>query len=100
MGPLLILIQAQIYCGPRCLKGFLTNIDNIDGTTEATLESAIDSLANLVTVGTVTTGVWSATSIAVNKGGTGLTSSSTAGYIPVSNGSGFVMQAIDGGTYS
>jgi hypothetical protein len=78
----------------------LTNIDNIDSTTEATLESAIDSLANLVTVGTITTGVWSGTSIAVNKGGTGLTSSSTSGFIPVSNGTGFVMQAIDGGTYS
>ena len=78
----------------------LTNIDNIDSTTEATLESAIDSLANLVTVGTITTGVWSGTSIAVNKGGTGLTSSGTSGFIPVSNGTGFVMQAIDGGTYS
>ena len=78
----------------------LTNIDNIDATTEATLENAIDSLANLTTVGAVTSGTWEATSIAVNKGGTGLTSSGTSGFIPVSNGSGFVMQAIDGGTYS
>jgi len=78
----------------------LTNIDNIDSTTEATFENAIDSLSNLTTTGTITTGVWSATSIAVNKGGTGLTSAGTSGFIPVSNGSGFVMQAIDGGTYS
>jgi hypothetical protein len=78
----------------------LTNIDNIDATTEATFESALDSLPNLTTTGTITTGVWSATSIAVNRGGTGLTSSGTSGFIPVSNGSGFVMQAIDGGTYS
>ena len=28
------------------------------------------------------------------------TSSGTSGFIPVSNGTGFVMQAIDGGTYS
>ena len=78
----------------------LTNIDNIDSTTEATFENAIDSLSNLTTIGTITTGVWSATSIAVNKGGTGLSSAGTSGFIPVSNGSGFVMQAIDGGTYS
>ena len=78
----------------------LTNIDNIDATTEATLENAIDSLANLVTVGTITSGTWEGTAIAVNKGGTGLTAAGTSGFIPVSNGSAWVMQAIDGGTYS
>jgi len=78
----------------------LTNIDNIDATTEATLENAIDSLANLTTVGAVTSGTWEATSIAVNKGGTGLTAAGSSGFIPVSNGSAWVMQAIDGGTYS
>jgi len=34
----------------------LQNIDAIDATTETTLESAIDSLANLTTVGTLTSG--------------------------------------------
>jgi hypothetical protein len=78
----------------------LTNIDQIDATTETTLENAIDSLANLVTVGTIGTGVWEGTAIAINKGGTGLTAAGASGYIPVSNGSAWVMQAIDGGTYS
>ena len=78
----------------------LQNIDVIDATTEATIEAAIDTLSNLTTVGTVTSGTWQGTTIAVNQGGTGLTSSGTSGFIPVSNGSGFVMQAIDGGTYS
>ncbi len=78
----------------------LTNIDDIDATTEATFENAIDSLSNLVTVGTITSGTWEGTAIAVNKGGTGLTAAGTSGYIPVSNGSAWVMQAIDGGTYS
>ena len=84
----------------------LQNIDTLDATTEATIEAAIDTLsnltsaANLVTVGTIGTGVWQGTTIAVNQGGTGLTSSGSSGQIPVSNGSGFVMQAIDGGTYS
>ena len=78
----------------------LQNVDAIDATTEATLENAIDSLANLVTVGTITSGTWEGTAIAVNKGGTGLTAAGTSGFIPVSNGSAWVMQAIDGGTYS
>ena len=78
----------------------LTNIDDIDATTEATFENAIDSLSNLTTTGTITSGTWEGTAIAVNKGGTGLTSVGTSGFIPVSNGSSFVMQAIDGGTYS
>lgn len=44
----------------------LSNIDALDATTEATIEAAIDTLANLtaaaalVTVGTVTTGTWGA----------------------------------------
>ena len=78
----------------------LTNIDGIDATTESTFETAIDSLTNLTAVGEIVTGTWSATAIAVNKGGTGLTSVGSSGQIPVSNGSAFVMQDIDGGTYS
>jgi hypothetical protein len=78
----------------------LTNIDAIDATTEATIESAIDTLSNLTSVGTISTGVWQGTSIAVAQGGTGLTAAGTSGFIPVSNGSAWVMQAIDGGTYS
>ena len=78
----------------------LTNIDEIDATTEATLEQAIDTLSNLTSVGTIATGVWEGTAIGVSKGGTGLTAAGTAGFIPVSNGSAWVMQAIDGGTYS
>ncbi len=84
----------------------LQNIDALDATTEATIESAIDTLGNLTsasalaTVGTITSGTWQGTTVAVDQGGTGLTSASTSGYVMVSNGSGFVMQAIDGGTYS
>ena len=78
----------------------LTNIDGIDSTTESTFETAIDSLTNLTAVGEITTGTWSATAIAINKGGTGLTSVGSSGQILVSNGSTFVFQDIDGGTYS
>src|SRR3990167_4162299 len=50
----------------------LNAIDAIDATTESTFESAIDSLTNLTAVGTLTTGTWNATDVAVGAGGTGL----------------------------
>ena len=78
----------------------LQNVDAIDATTETTLEAAIDSLANLTQVGTIAAGTWNATPITSAYGGTGLTSHGSSGQILVSTGSGFVMQSIDGGTYS
>ena len=36
----------------------LNNIDALDATTEATIETAIDTLSNLTTVGTIGTGTW------------------------------------------
>ena len=69
----------------------LQNVDGIDATTENTLEAAIDTLSNLVTVGTIGSGTWQGTAIGTAYGGTGLTSHGS---------SGFVMQSIDGGTYS
>jgi len=78
----------------------LTNIDALDATTEATIEAAIDTLSNLTTVGTIGSGTWEGTTVAVAQGGTALTAASTSGFVMTSNGSGFVMQSIDGGTYS
>lgn len=78
----------------------LQNIDAIDNTTETTLEAAIDSLTNLTKVGTVTVGTWNSDVISATYGGTGLSSPGSSGHILTSTGSGFVMQAIDGGTYS
>ena len=78
----------------------LQNIDAIDATTETTLEAAIDTLTNLTQVGTIAAGTWQGTPITSAYGGTGLTSHGSTGQILVSTGSGFVMQSIDGGTYS
>ena len=78
----------------------LQNVDALDATTEATIEAAIDTLSNLTTVGTIGSGTWEGTTVAVGQGGTGLTASSTAGYVMTSTGSAFTMQAIDGGTFS
>lgn len=57
----------------------LSNVDALDATTEATIEGAIDTLANLTsasslaTVGTITSGTWQGTTVAVAQGGTGAT---------------------------
>jgi len=63
-------------------------------------QTAITTLSNLVTVGTLTGGVWNADTIGTAYGGTGLTSVGSSGQILVSNGSALVYQNIDGGTYS
>ena len=78
----------------------LQNIDALDATTEATIEAAIDTLSNLTSIGTIGTGVWQGTTVAVGYGGTGLTSVGTSGKVLVSNGSANVYQDIDGGTFS
>ncbi|MBI4185459.1 hypothetical protein HY524_00200 [Candidatus Berkelbacteria bacterium] len=63
----------------------LQNVDALDATTESTVESAIDTLANLTaasslaSVGTITTGVWNAGALTSSGGisGTTLTATST-----------------------
>ena len=45
------------------------------------LEASYTGNTNLVTVGTLTTGTWNATTIATNKGGTGLTSFTSGGAV-------------------
>ena len=61
-----------------------TTAGNITATTNTTLTS----LSNLATVGTITSGVWSGTAVAVEKGGTGLTSAGSIGKVLTSTGSG------------
>jgi hypothetical protein len=41
----------------------IQNIDALDATTETTVEAAIDTLSNLVSVGTIGTGIWQGTAI-------------------------------------
>jgi len=61
-----------------------TTAGNITATTNTTLTS----LSSLATVGTITSGVWSGTAVAVEKGGTGLTAAGTSGQVLTSTGSG------------
>jgi hypothetical protein len=61
-----------------------TTAGNITATTNTTLTS----LSNLATVGTITSGVWSGTAVAIQKGGTGLSVTGTANQVLTSTGSG------------
>jgi len=61
-----------------------TTAGNITATTNTTLKS----LSNLATVGTITSGVWSGTAVAIAKGGTGLTKAGTSGQVLTSTASG------------
>jgi hypothetical protein len=61
-----------------------TTAGNITATTNTTLTS----LSSLATVGTITSGVWSGTAVAVEKGGTGLTAAGTNGQVLTSTNAG------------
>ena len=58
------------------------------GNITATTNTTLISLSNLATVGTITSGVWSGTAVAISKGGTGLTAAGTNGQVLTSTGSG------------
>jgi len=57
--------------------------------TGTTLKSTVTG-SSLTSVGTITSGVWSGTAVAVGKGGTGLTSVGTNGQVLSSNGTSMV----------
>jgi hypothetical protein len=82
------------------LKATLEGNATTATTVTQAAQTAITTLSNLVSVGTITGGAWNATAIAPAYGGTGLTSPGSSGQIAVSTGSGFIMQHLDGGTYS
>jgi hypothetical protein len=48
------------------------------GNISATSNSTLTSLANLTTIGTISSGIWSGTTIALNNGGTGATNAADA----------------------
>ena len=77
------------------------NINGVafDGSTDITVTAAANTLtgttlasnvitSSLTTVGTITSGIWSGTTIAIEKGGTGLTAIPTSGQIDIGTGSG------------
>ncbi len=66
------------------LAATATSAGNITATSNTTLTS----LSSLTGVGTITTGTWSGTAVAIAKGGTGLTATGTDGQILTSTNTG------------
>jgi hypothetical protein len=60
----------------------------IAGNITATTNTSLISLSNLSTVGVITTGIWSSTTIDIAHGGTGLTSAGLAGQTITTSSSG------------
>lgn len=54
-------------------SAFLTLLDGVSSAALTAALAAFTGSANIVTLGTIATGVWNATAIGVTKGGTGLT---------------------------
>jgi hypothetical protein len=74
-----------------------TTAENITATSNTTLTT----LSNLTSVGTITTGTWSGTAVAIEKGGTGLTSAGNNGQVLTSTDSGtLTWTTIDASTLS
>jgi hypothetical protein len=69
-GHVVFAESTAVKCGSNAILSdssgtmTLSNIDALDATTEATIESAIDTLSNLTSVGTISTGTWQGTAIA------------------------------------
>ena len=62
----------------NALNATTASLATIAGNITATANTTLTSLSNLATVGTITTGIWSATTIALEKGGTGAITASAA----------------------
>lgn len=84
------LIAGTDYLAPNGTASSLTNFpifnqnttgnaatSTLAGNISATTNTTLSSLPNLNTTGTIISGIWSATTIPVNKGGTGATSLSS-----------------------
>lgn len=82
-------LASNLYGG---LVSNATHTGDVSGSTilsiTASSNSTLTSLPNLASVGTITSGVWSGTAVAVGKGGTGLTAAGTNGQVLTSTVSG------------
>jgi len=85
-NPGLISTGAQTIAGAKNFSSDVTATNFLGNATTATTagnitatsNTSLTSLANLATVGTITAGTWSATEVAIAKGGTGATTASGA----------------------
>jgi len=72
----------------------VTNGDGVSGNPTIDIASTYVGQTSITTVGTIATGTWSATEIAVGKGGTGLTAAPTNGQLLIGNGTGYTLATL------
>jgi hypothetical protein len=70
--------------GSTTAAGFTTE-GNISGSVSQAIQTGITTTANLTTVGTISSGTWQGTTIAVNQGGTGVTTKTGTGNVVLSS---------------
>jgi hypothetical protein len=96
--------SAATLTTPRAINGV-----NFDGSVAITVTAAAGTLSgttlnstvvtsSLTSVGTITAGIWTGTTISVANGGTGITTVPTNGQIPIGNGSTYTAAAITSGS--
>lgn len=95
----------QITAGNGLTKSGNTLDVQVDGSTldivndALQIKSTYTGQTSIITLGTIATGTWSATTIAVNKGGTGLASTPTSGQLLIGNSSnGYTLGTLTAGT--
>ena len=74
---------------------FIGNVTgNLTGTVLTATQGSITSAASLATVGTITSGTWQGTTVAVDQGGTGVTSKTGTGSVVLSTSPTLVTPAL------
>jgi hypothetical protein len=74
--------------------GGFTTTGNISGSVSQAIQTGITTAANLTTVGTIGTGTWEGTTVAVAQGGTGVTSKTGTTNVVLSNSPTLVTPAL------
>jgi hypothetical protein len=77
--------------------GKVFKINNVEILSATGLGSTVVS-SSLTSVGTLTSGTWSATTIGIAYGGTGVTTTPTNGQLLIGNGTGYTVAALTQGT--
>ncbi|MCX6761480.1 MAG: hypothetical protein NTY33_01345, partial [Candidatus Moranbacteria bacterium] len=76
----------------------LTKTDINLGSVENTALSTWAGTTNITTLGTITTGIWNGTTVAIGNGGTGLTTTPSIGQLLIGNGTGYALSTLTQGT--
>lgn len=99
MASLITRVTAGTGCTVKNAPLSNAEIDtNFITLNDTKLENTWTGNTTVTTLGTVTTGTWNATTIAVNKGGTGLSTAPSNGSLLIGNGTSYTLTTLTGTT--